>query len=91
MKVYHICYHTDEDGLASAAVIYEYLKRINSKSTKYFFYKIDYTKDLKKVLPLNMPSGDEIYFVDYSFSNGDNLNFVLEIKKCLCKNMSCDN
>ena len=29
MKAYHICYHTDEDGLAAAAVIYEYLKKVS--------------------------------------------------------------
>lgn len=82
MKAYHICYHTDEDGLATAAVIYEYLKRVNKedkKRTLYFFYKIDYTMDLKEVLPDDIPSGDEIYFVDYSFSNMNNLKYVLEL------------
>lgn len=81
MKAYHICYHTDEDGLASAAVIYEYLKRISKKfneKVRYFFYKIDYTMDLKTVLP-DIPAGDELYFVDYSFSNKDNLDYVLDL------------
>lgn len=80
MKVCHICYHTDEDGIASAAVIYEYLKRINKgdKNVRYFFYKIGYTINLKNVLK-NIPSGDEIYFVDYSFSNRENLEYVLEL------------
>ena len=82
MKAYHICYHTDEDGLASASVIYEYLKRVNKTDAKnviYFFYKIDYTMDLKSVLPTRITDGDEIYFVDYSFSNMDNLKYVLEL------------
>lgn len=81
MKAYHICYHTDEDGLASAAVIYEYLKRISrifNEKVTYFFYKIDYTMDLRKVLT-GIPCGDELYFVDYSFSNKDNLKYVLEL------------
>ena len=70
MKAYHICYHTDEDGLAAAAVIYEYLKKVNKtgkKKIRYFFYKIDYTVDLRTVISSGIPSGDEIYFVDYSF------------------------
>lgn len=82
MKAYHICYHTDEDGVAAAAVIYEYLKKINKvdkKKIRYFFYKIDYTMDLKTILPVDIPAGDEIYFVDYSFSNIDNLNYILEL------------
>ena len=81
MKAYHICYHTDEDGLASAAVIYEYLKIVNKKhknSVRYFFYKVDYTMDLRTVIT-DIPSGDEIYFVDYSFSNEDNLKYILEL------------
>ena len=39
MKAYHICYHTDEDGIASAAIIYEYLKVLNKddkKNVRYF-------------------------------------------------------
>ena len=81
MKAYHICYHTDEDGLAAAAVIYEYLKKVNKtgkKKIRYFFYKIDYTVDLRTVISSGIPSGDEIYFVDYSF-NDNNLDYVLEL------------
>ena len=37
MKAYRICYHTDEDGLASAAVIYEYLKRINNNNNSCWY------------------------------------------------------
>ena len=76
MKAYHICYHTDEDGLASASVIYEYLKRVNKKDSKniiYFFYKIDHTMNLKSILPTRITDGDEIYFVDYSFSDINNM------------------
>ena len=84
MKAYHICYHTDEDGLAAAGVIYEYLKKynkiINEYKIRYFFYEIDYTMDLKTVLPPNIPAGDELYFVDYSFSNVDNLKYILDLK-----------
>ena len=82
MKAYHICYHTDEDGLASASVIYEYLKRVNKKDSKniiYFFYKIDHTMNLKSILPTRITDGDEIYFVDYSFSDINNLKYVLEL------------
>lgn len=83
MKAYHICHHNDEDGIAAAAVIYEYLKRITKISSEekvlYFFYKIDYTMDLKTVLPKDIPAGDELYFVDYSFSNKDNLKYILEL------------
>ena len=81
MKAYHICYHTDEDGKAAASVIYEYLKRANKrrKDIVYFFYKIDYTVDLKTILSKNISEGDEIYFVDYSFSNKDNLKHVLDL------------
>lgn len=79
MRAYHICYHTDEDGLASASVIYEYLKRINkNNNVLYFFYKIDYTVDLSTILSENIPEGDEIYFVDYSFSKKSNLEYVLK-------------
>lgn len=82
MKAYHICYHTDEDGVAAASVIYEYLKRINKpnkKKIRYFFYKIDYTVDLKTIISADIPAGDEIYFVDYSFSNIDNLHYILKL------------
>jgi len=82
MKAYHICHHTDMDGITAAAVIYEYLKiknkRENTKA-KYLFYKIDYSMDLRTVLPSNLPVQDEIYFVDYSFSNSDNLNYMFEL------------
>jgi oligoribonuclease NrnB/cAMP/cGMP phosphodiesterase (DHH superfamily) len=82
MKAYHICHHNDLDGITAAAVIYEYLKIVNKNKKKdimYFFYKIDYTMDLRNVLPKNIPSGDEIYFVDYSFSDINNLKHVLEL------------
>lgn len=80
MKAYHICHHNDEDGLASAAVIYEYLKQVNKKNkVKYFFYEIDYTMKLNKVLNENIPAGDEIYFVDYSFSTKYNLDYILKL------------
>lgn len=81
MKAYHICYHTDEDGLASAAIIYEYLKKINKgEKVKYFFYRINYTVKLKNII-YNIPSGDELYFLDYSFSNKENFKYVLELSE----------
>jgi oligoribonuclease NrnB/cAMP/cGMP phosphodiesterase (DHH superfamily) len=82
MKAYHICHHTDEDGIASAAVIYEYLKIVNKgnrKNIKFFFYKLDYTMDLNKVLPNNIPIEDEVYFVDYSFSKKQNIDFMINL------------
>ena len=82
MKAYHICHHTDEDGIAAAAVIYEYLKIVNKgnrKNTKFFFYKIDYTVELSKVLPNKIQNQDEVYFVDYSFSKPTNTNFMIDL------------
>lgn len=81
MRACHICYHIDEDGLAAASVIYEYLKIVNKsdkKNVKYFFYKVDYTVNLKEILT-NIPAGDEIYFVDYSFSDINNLYYAFEL------------
>lgn len=81
MKAYHICYHIDEDGNASAAIIYEFLKRQGIKykeKTRYFFYRIDYTMNLETVLP-DIPLGDEAYFVDYSFSDKNNLEYLMNL------------
>ena len=82
MKAYHICHHTDEDGLASAAVIYEYLKIVNKKTeqkSKFFFHKVDYNMELSSVLPKNIHAEDEFYFVDYSFSKESNLKYLVEL------------
>lgn len=81
MKAYHILYHTDEDGTAAAAVVYEYLKRITKESGKrvrYFFYKIDYTVLIQSLLG-GIHDGDEVFLVDYSFSKRDNLEFILDL------------
>ena len=82
MKAYHICYHTAEDGITAAAVIYEYLKSINKgnrKNIKFFFYKINYSMELSKVLPSKMPIDDEVYFVDYSFSKESNIDYMFNL------------
>lgn len=78
MKAYHICYHTDEDGLASAAVIYEAIKIKEKKKQLIFFHRIDYTDNLQNILA-DIHSGDVLYFVDYSFSNQNNKKYLKDI------------
>lgn len=79
MKAYHICYHTDEDGLASAAVIYEAIKlKFKNKPMLIFFHKIDYTDLLEDVLS-SIHKEDTLYFVDYSFSNEENKKYIKNI------------
>ena len=80
-NIYDICYHVDEDGNAAASIIYEYLKKINKdNNAKYFFHRIDYTVDLATVIN-NVSAGGTVYFVDYSFSNRNNLEYILELAK----------
>jgi oligoribonuclease NrnB/cAMP/cGMP phosphodiesterase (DHH superfamily) len=78
--MYHIFHHNDEDGISSAAVIYEYLKARNKKlgSKPIFqFYEIDYTVKLDSILPEDkIRETDELFFVDYSFSNPHNLEYM---------------
>lgn len=82
MNIYHIFHHNDDDGIAAAAVIYEYLKVVNKDNKKHIkclFHKIDYTTELDSIVPNNIPTKDEIYFVDYSFSRRSNLDYMINL------------
>lgn len=77
MRAAHIFHHNDLDGIMSAAVFYEYVKYKERKYRRCKFYMIDYIKqiDLSEI-----PEGDMIAFLDYSFSNAHNLE---ELKKAI--------
>lgn len=75
MKYAHIITHTDLDGLGAAAIIYEYLKLVNKK------INVNVTRvDYNNILNLgNIHDEDEVYFLDYSFSNPDNISALMNL------------
>lgn len=71
MKSVHIVYRDGEDGLTSAAIIYEFTKRYNKEhglpKCNIFFYRVTCDDKLKDIIHTNAVIGDKVYFVDYSF------------------------
>lgn len=75
MKYAHIITHTDLDGLGAAAIIYEYLKLVNKK------INVNVTRvDYNNIIDLShIHDDDEVYFLDYSFSNPDNISVLMDL------------
>ena len=70
IKKAHIFHHNDLDGRFAAFYMYQYIKRYMKQYRKTEFYEIDYAKeiDLEKIYDC-----DIIVFVDYSFTNPQNI------------------
>jgi len=77
-KSYYIVHHYDADGITSAAIIYEYLIWNGVSDTMIKFISVDYSVMLDEALDM-VASGDEIYFVDYSFSNKFNIEVLFNL------------
>lgn len=81
--MYRIIYHNDEDGIASATVIHEYLKKVVAKTGEELqekFYSVNYSDNLTE-LDEEINKDDVLFFLDYSFSNEDNINFLIDLIK----------
>ena len=72
-KIY-IYYHNDHDGIVAAGILYNHIKNdLHSGLDKYeiILIMIDYDQ-LLNFDHINFEDGDEVYFLDYSFSNDHN-------------------
>lgn len=90
MKSYKniIFHHNDDDGIVSASIVikdllmnvynYEDEKRAYTKSDIKTF-SIDYTVDLRELVKDYDLSCSTVYFLDYSFSNVKNQEWLLEL------------
>ena len=70
--IYH---HNDDDGYCSGAIIYKYLEECEfEKYDKVITHKFDY----QTILDLSeIKEDDTVYFVDYSFSNEENITALI--------------
>lgn len=87
-KIY-IYHHNDHDGIVAAGILYnhliESLHGVEDKN-EIIFNMIDYDKELN-FDHINFENCDEVYFLDYSFSNKHNLE---EFKKLLDRRIDGD-
>ena len=74
MKI-HIYYHNDHDGIVAAGVLNTWLMShiLYKKFEQIIFNMIDYNT-LLNFDHINFEENDMVYFLDYSFSNKNNLN-----------------
>lgn len=72
----HIFHHNDMDGRISAAVMYEYLSRYETEYFGISLCEVDYSVKLDFC---NIPAGDLIVFVDYSFTGKHNTYAFLDL------------
>ena len=68
-KIY-VYHHNDHDGIVAAGVLYNYHK--NTHADKFVFNMIDYNM-LLNFDHVDFDNGDRVFFLDYSFSNKDNI------------------
>lgn len=75
MRKYYIYHHNDHDGIVAAGVLYNLLlKKIPFFSSEdAIFNMIDYQQKLNFDM---ITSCDEVYFLDYSFSNKHNIDML---------------
>ena len=69
-KIY-IYHHNDHDGIVAAGVLYNYFMSLNNRK-EIVFNTIDYDIELNFDM-IDFSKGDTVYFLDYSFSNMDNI------------------
>ena len=77
-KIY-VYHHNDHDGIVAAGVLYNYHKK--SHADKFVFNMIDYNV-LLNFDHVDFKNDDRVFFLDYSFSNKDNIE---EFKKLLSR------
>jgi oligoribonuclease NrnB/cAMP/cGMP phosphodiesterase (DHH superfamily) len=82
-KVY-VYHHNDHDGIVAAGVLYNLYP--DSQNKEFIFNMIDYAKEIN-LDHINFENNDEVYFLDYSFTNEHNLN---EFKKLLDRRSPSD-
>ena len=82
-KVY-VYHHNDHDGIVAAGVLYNLYP--DSDNAEFIFTMIDYAKELN-FDHINFVNDDEVYFLDYSFTNDHNLK---EFKKLLERRSPAD-
>lgn len=69
MKKVHIYHHNDHDGIVAAGVLYnDMIKRKFATDDQIIFNMIDYDKELN-FDHINFENDDQVWFLDYSFSN----------------------
>ena len=74
----HIFHHNDMDGKVGSCVWYEYFKTHRPDVNRIFTYEIDYIVKLEDISKDIYPE-DIVIFVDYSFSNDDNIEFLRSV------------
>ena len=75
MSKIYIYHHNDHDGIVAAGILLDYLTKTvyyNRQAPKIECNMIDYDKELN-FDHINFENLDEVYFLDYSFSNKRNL------------------
>lgn len=80
MKVFIIS-HDDLDGIGSSAIAYQYFKIYRKyEANNFVFYNINYTIMIKDILGrYDIKEDDIILFLDYSFSNNENLEYLINL------------
>lgn len=87
MSKIHIYHHNDHDGIVSAGVLYNFLlDRDVYRTEDISFYMIDYNK-LLNFDHINFEKLDQVYFLDYSFSNKYN---IAQLEKLLNRRLRKD-
>ena len=84
MKKVYVYHHNDHDGIVAAGVLYNLYPE--SHNVEFIFNMIDYAKEIN-LDHIDFDNDDEVYFLDYSFTNEHNLN---EFKKLLDLRRTCD-
>lgn len=82
MKVFIIS-HDDLDGVGASAVAYQYFKIYRKyEANNFVFYNINYTTVIEDILGrYDIDKEDIILFLDYSFSNNKNLEYLINLIK----------
>ena len=72
----HYFHHNDLDGIMSAGIMYEYVRKCFPQYKKHIFHEVDYSMILSFE---SIPENDMIIFTDYSFSNPKNWESFLSL------------
>lgn len=89
MNTVYVYHHNDHDGIVAAGVLYNYFmeeKYLEDMDLKIVFNMIDYNMELN-FDHIDFENWDEVYFLDYSFSNKHNRD---EFEKLLKRRIDGD-
>lgn len=78
-RKFHIYYHNDHDGIVSAAIATSFIKTFGAPFD-IFYNMIDYNTILN-FEHITLEEGEQVFFLDYSFSNKYNLNQFINLLK----------